>query len=107
MPGRYAGLPEEALEEDRIAGTYEVITLKYQYKTMQQSRMLYLNENGSASGALSGNWSYNAATKTLTIGSQKLIIKKGWDWEDTPRHTTPIFSGINDAGESIWGKKVD
>lgn len=107
MPERYAGVPEEAPEESEIIGTYEVITLKYEYQTMQLPKNLYIKEDGTATGAISGSWSYDPGTKILTIGNQELIIEKGWDWEDSPSHTTPIFSGINSQGQSLWGKKTD
>lgn len=105
MPERYAGVPEDALEEADIPGEYEVIRLNYQYQTMQQSTQMFLNENGSATGAISGSWNYDAASGTLTVGNQELIIEKGWDWEAKPRHTTPIFAGIDNEGRSVWGKK--
>ncbi|WP_016776380.1 glycoside hydrolase family 43 protein [Anaerophaga thermohalophila] len=105
MPERYAGVPEGGLQEADIPGIYELITLGYDYQTMQTSLRLTLNPNGTATGALEGAWSYDASSSTFTIGNQELIIEKGWDWEANPRHTTPIFSGIDSAGRSLWGKK--
>jgi len=63
--------------------------------------------NYTATGALSGTWSYNANTKTLTIGSQKLKVQRELDWEASPRVPTIVYSGLNSGGKSLWGKKVN
>jgi arabinan endo-1,5-alpha-L-arabinosidase len=74
---------------------------------MKQSAPMFLNADGSVTGALSGTWRYDVSTSTLTIGTQELIIEKGWDWEANPRHTTPVFAGIDNEGSSLWGKKTE
>jgi arabinan endo-1,5-alpha-L-arabinosidase len=82
-----------------------MIRLRYQYQAQQTSQTLTLNGDKTATGALSGNWSWNADTKTLTVGAQKLYLERETDWEANPRKHTIVFAGLNANGESLWGKK--
>ena len=107
MPERYAAVPQPIIAENDLVGTWENITLNYTYASQQVSQTLTLSANNIATGALSGIWSYNASTKTLKIGNQKLIVQWGLDWESTPRKTKIIYAGINAAGRSLWGKKTN
>lgn len=108
MPERYTGVPEEEISKNELVGTWECITLKYDFSNMQTSKALVLNESGSASGALTGTWSYDSASQMLTIGALKLCIEREVDWEANPREITVVFSGLTeDSKHSIWGKKVD
>ncbi len=105
MPERYAAVPDSEISEDKLIGSWEVIVLKYQYGIQQTSQTLQLNADKTVSGIFSGNWVYNAAMKTLTVGSQKLYVDNGLDWEASPRVATLVFSGINSFAQSVWGKK--
>ncbi|MFO8002160.1 MAG: glycoside hydrolase family 43 C-terminal domain-containing protein [Marinilabilia sp.] len=92
------------MEQADIPGKYEVITLQYEYQVMQESELLVLTDDGSVSGAMSGEWSYDENTCILSLAENDVIVKKGWDWEANPRETTVIFSGLNNEGISLWGK---
>jgi len=106
MPERYAAVPETAIAESDLAGTWENITMNYQYQTQQTSASLILTTDKKATGAITGTWSYDASKKVLTIGTIKLIVQRGLNWEVTPRVTTIIYSGLTTNGKPIWGKKV-
>lgn len=106
MPERYAGVPvDSAIAVSDIAGTWENITMNYQYQQQQTSTALTLGTDGTATGALTGNWSYDSSKKVLTIGDQKLCIEWGLDWEASPRKRTLIYSGLTTTGRPVWGKK--
>jgi arabinan endo-1,5-alpha-L-arabinosidase len=105
MPERYSAVPDVTIADDELTGSWEIIRLRYQYQAQQTSQTLTLNGDKTATGALSGNWSWNAATKTLTVGSQKLYLERETDWEANPRKHTIVFAGLNANGESLWGKK--
>lgn len=107
MPERYAAVPQTIITDNDLVGTWEHITLNYVPGVQQTSTTLTLAANYSATGALIGKWSYNAGTKTLMIGSQKLIVKRELDWEASPRVPTIIYAGLNVAGRSLWGKKAN
>lgn len=106
MPERYTGAADEAITEDEIIGDWEQIILRYEYATQQTSEVLTLAADHQAAGALTGEWSFDAANQILTIGTTKLSVEREVDWEASPRALTIVFAGLNDSGESIWGKKV-
>ncbi|MDD5185624.1 MAG: glycoside hydrolase family 43 protein, partial [Paludibacter sp.] len=107
LPERYAGVPQTIITDNDLIGNWEHITLKYQAGVQQTSVTLTLSANYTASGALTGKWTYNADTKTLTIGSVKLKVQRELDWEASPRVPTIVYTGLNVAGWSLWGKKVN
>jgi len=107
LPERYANVPQTLITDNDLIGTWENITLNYVAGVQQTSTTLTLSANYVATGALSGIWKYDANTKTLTIGSQKLKIQRELDWEATPRVPTIVYSGLNSSGRSLWGKKVN
>jgi arabinan endo-1,5-alpha-L-arabinosidase len=106
LPERYAAVPQTIICDNDLVGTWENITLNYVAGVQQTSTTLTLSANYAASGALTGVWSFNATTKTLTIGSQKLKVQRELDWEASPRVPTIVYAGMNTAGKSLWGKKV-
>jgi arabinan endo-1,5-alpha-L-arabinosidase len=107
MPERYAAVPQTIITDNDLVGTWENITLNYVAGVQQTSVSLTLSANYTATGALTGTWSYNTNTKTLTIGAQKLIVQRELDWEVSPRVPTIIYAGLNTSGKSLWGKKVN
>lgn len=105
-PERYAGVPDIAITEEDIVGTWEEITLRYEYQTMQTSYTVVFNEDHTLGGQLSGTWSFDEDSKTLTVNDTELIIDTAWDWEASPRRTTITYIGLTDSGRSVWGKKI-
>jgi arabinan endo-1,5-alpha-L-arabinosidase len=105
LPERYAAVPQGAIAESDLVGSWEIITLNYQYKVQQTSSNLTLSSGHSATGAITGTWSFNTATRVLTIGSQALKVVRELDWEASPRVPTLVFTGLNGSGCSVWGKK--
>lgn len=105
MPERYANVPQTEISESDLVGSWENIFLNYQYQAQQTSSTLVLSADHSVSGAISGSWSFDSVTKTLTIGSYQVIVERGLDWEAEPRKQTIMYAGLTDTGVSIWGKK--
>lgn len=106
MPERYAAVPDVEIGEAEIAGTYEHIVLDYKYGTQNTSTTLTLTGDHKASGAITGNWSWNKDAQVLTVGSFKLCVEREVDWEASPRVHTLVYAGLNNSGRSLWGKKV-
>ena len=104
-PERYAAVPDEPINEEDLLGNWEQITLQYEYRTMQTSVDIVLNENNTLGGALSGSWSFDESAQILQINGNNFIIDKAWDWEASTRRTTITYAGISNNGYSIWGKK--
>ncbi len=107
LPERYANVPQTIITDSDLVGTWEHITLNYVAGTQQTSTTLTLQSNYAATGALTGIWSFNTHTQTLTIGNQKLKVVRELDWETTPRKPTIVYAGLNTSGRSLWGKKVN
>jgi arabinan endo-1,5-alpha-L-arabinosidase len=38
--------------------------------------------------------------------TDKVFVQKGHDWEKTGRPITVIFTGLNNKGTAVWGKKL-
>lgn len=105
MPQRYAAVPQTEIVSSDLIGSWEHIQLTYQYQKMSTSTTLILGANGKASGALSGDWSYDEETKILTIGTYQLCIRRELDWELQDREPTIVYAGLTPSGDSLWGKK--
>lgn len=106
LPERYANVPQTTICDNDLVGTWEHITLNYSAGVQQTSTTLVLSSLYKATGALTGNWSFNSKTKTLTIGTYKLKVQRELDWEASPRVPTIVYSGLSSSGVSLWGKKV-
>lgn len=104
-PERYAGVPQTDISADDLAGYWEIINMDYQYRQMQHSVTALLGADGSVSGAITGSWSYNPDTKTLTLNGRECKVANAWDWEASPRRRTITLSGFSSTGKTIWGKR--
>ncbi|MEO6175463.1 MAG: arabinan endo-1,5-alpha-L-arabinosidase [Flavobacterium circumlabens] len=106
-PERYAGVPATTISEASFVGTWEQITMNYQYKTIQKSVTLYLTADKKVSGDANGTWSYDSTKKILTINGVKCNVTDAWDWELATRKVTLTYSGLTSGGLPVWGKKVN
>ncbi len=105
-PERYAAVPDSSITKDDIVGTWEEITLEYQYQTMQTSYNVQFNEDNTLGGTLDGSWSFDESSNTLTVNGRDYIIDSAWDWEASPRVTTITYAGLTASGRTVWGKKI-
>ena len=105
-PERYAGVPKTTITEAALLGTWEQITMKYQYNVIQKSVKIALTADHKVIGGITGTWSYNNETEVLTVNGIKCNIVDAWDWEASPRKLTLTYSGYTSAGLPVWAKKV-
>jgi len=107
LPERYAAVPDYGtITKDSLTGTWEHINLKYSYGVQDIASALTLNADGTMSGALTGNWSYDAAKKQLTLGNVVVCVEREVDWEATPRRVTIVYAGTEkNLNATYWGKK--
>ena len=106
-PERYAAVPATTIIEANFVGTWEQITMNYQYKTIQKSVTLYLTADKKVSGDANGTWSYDSTKKILTVNGVKCNVSDAWDWELATRKVTISYSGLTSGGLPVWGKKVN
>lgn len=104
-PERYAGVPETEITTASFYGTWEHIDMNYQYKTMQEAVTVHFTADGKLSGDITGDWSYDSSSKTLTVNGVKCKVNDAWDWEASPRKVTITYSGLTAGGMPVWGKK--
>ncbi|QGK76125.1 arabinan endo-1,5-alpha-L-arabinosidase [Flavobacterium sp. SLB02] len=104
---RYAGVPATTISEASFIGTWEQITMNYQYKTIQKSITVYLTADKKVSGDANGTWSYDSAKKILTINGVKCNVTDAWDWESATRKVTLSYSGLTAGGLPVLGKKIN
>jgi arabinan endo-1,5-alpha-L-arabinosidase len=115
-PERYAWEKDSLIAQADIAGDWEQIVLGYTvvpgYGTEQSSPdfqnavNLTIAANGTFNNNAANTWVYNAPWLQLnwsTGFTDKVFVQKGRDWEN--KKNTIIFSGLNNQGTAIWGKK--
>lgn len=108
LPERYAAVPDYGIiTKDSLVGTWEHIKLEYTYGQQNTATTLTLNADGTMSGALTGNWSYDATKKQLKLGNVIVCVEREVDWEATPRRVTLVYAGTEkNLNATYWGKKV-
>jgi beta-xylosidase len=106
MPERYAAVPQVAITEDELVGTWENIDLSYSYGNMKTSETMTLAAGGTVSGGTwnGKTWSFDASSNTLTINGVALKVQRECDWEASPRKHTIVYAGTS-GNKTYWGKK--
>ncbi len=104
-PERYAAVPETTMTDASFIGTWEQITMNYEFKKIQKSVTIYLTGDKKVSGGITGTWSYDSTNKTLTVNGIKCKVSDAWDWESSTRKVTITYSGLTTGGVPVWGKK--
>ena len=107
LPERYAGVPDYGtITKDSLVGSWEHINLKYTYAQQNGAIALTLKADGTMSGALTGNWSYDATKKQLLLGNVVVCVEREVDWEANPRRVTFVYAGTaKNLNATYWGKK--
>ncbi len=86
--------------------------MKQEVDGQVEAEPLRLEDGGRAiSGTLEGQWSFDGK-RTLTLDwsdtsertKEQLLLLPSWDWE--LGRQTLIFTGMDDKGVSIWGKRI-
>jgi len=116
-PERYAGEAEPQLSKSQIMGEYEVIRIvdnfveanHEQRADGQANELLETEVNKAEVLQLTAdnvenfcNNSFTLSINSSTIDDVKVFV--GHDWEN--QKTTILFSGIDNQGFAIWGKKI-
>ncbi|MCB0570260.1 MAG: arabinan endo-1,5-alpha-L-arabinosidase [Phaeodactylibacter sp.] len=116
-PERYAALEQTPITTEELAGSWELILLGYQVvpgyaeeqvsPDFQTSGPLTLSADGTFNGNAENRWAYNAPWLRLDWAGgrvDKLHVERGRDWENSIDETL-LFTGLNEQGQSVWGKK--
>ena len=124
-PQRYAGTPSRDFERDDLVGEWEIIRIsepplvrdliagqilwgegELRKNEQAQSTIVKFEKEGAAGVS---NWTFNKRKQSLNIKSDNeeishLIVMAGQDWENETE--TILFTGLDKAGYTVWGKKV-
>lgn len=113
MPERYGAVPQAEIYDEDIVGTWEHISMTYEYQQQSESQRMVLGEDHTVkSGWAKGQeWSLDAENRTLTIGDKKMYLQHEVDWEANPRRATIVYAGYDTyktaaTQRTFWGKKV-
>ncbi|UII23437.1 arabinan endo-1,5-alpha-L-arabinosidase [Fulvivirga ligni] len=117
-PERYAEVEQTEIAEEDIAGGWEQIILGYQVvpgfgneqlsPDLQSAFDLTINADGSLNDD-AGTWTWEAPWLIMTWNNgftDKVHVEWARDWENQVEKTL-VFTGLNNDGTSIWGKKIN
>lgn len=111
-PERYAGVSNCPISTTDLFGEWEYLPLRYYSNPNTSfhstSKQLIINESGTFNDDAGNQWEKKGDTLFLrwnTGDIDKVIVFWGWDWENNCQ--TLLFSGLNNNGRAIWGKKVN
>ncbi len=116
-PQRYAGLEQSPIPVEELAGNWEQIVLGYRVvpgydreqisPDFQESMPLKINADGTLNSNSADKWTYNAPWLELKWSNgftDKVHVSRGRDWENKVEKTL-VFTGLNNEGTAVWGKK--
>ncbi|QOR75205.1 MAG: arabinan endo-1,5-alpha-L-arabinosidase [Thermoflavifilum sp.] len=116
-PERYAGVAQRKISADDLVGKWEWIVFQYRvvpgYQNeqvspdFQYSQIVNMQSNGTFNNQASNTWTYQDPWLTMkwADGLQaKVMVSMGRDWEN--HDTTILFTGLDNQGMAVWGKKL-
>lgn len=107
-PQRYASVPDWDISPEDIAGDWEHMTLD-PGGFHARPDVISLDADGSIGGSSQNTWSLEEDTLYVSWNGgeyvDRLILHWGWDWEN--RFATLLYTGMNQNGLNIWGKRTD
>jgi arabinan endo-1,5-alpha-L-arabinosidase len=115
-PERYAWEKDSLISQNDITGEWEQIILGYNVvpgfqneqtsPDFQTAVSLTIAANGTLNGNSANTWTYIAPWLQMNWSNgftDKVFVQKGRDWEN--KKNTIVFSGLNNKGTAVWGKK--
>lgn len=116
-PERYAWEDNSTVAQSDVIGSWERIKFSYTVvpgyaaeqtsPDLQGSVSLSIDAAGTLNGDAASTWTYNAPWLEMKWSdgtTEKVYVQKGRDWENKKANSF-IFTGLNNSGINIWGKK--
>lgn len=112
MPERYGNVPQLTILESELKGTWENITMNYQYGQQCKAETMTLGSGHKITAGFhsGGTWSYDKTNAILYIDGIPMYLQREVDWEASPRKWTIVYSGLSNYNsvnnmKSYWGKR--
>ena len=115
-PERYAWEDNSTVPQDSIVGSWEHIVLGYHVvpgydkeqvsPDFQTANTLTIDAAGTLNSDAASTWTYAAPWLQFNWSNgsvDKVFVQRGRDWEN--KKSSYIFSGLNNTGTAVWGKK--
>jgi arabinan endo-1,5-alpha-L-arabinosidase len=113
-PERYAGEKEQKIKEENMVGHYEQILLPRYDDSLQTSTELILLPKGKVENKEKSSWEltgdntlklsiYDPGVAPDDYWNYSLKVIPAWDWENW--NGTLVFTGMDQEGTILWGKK--
>jgi arabinan endo-1,5-alpha-L-arabinosidase len=117
-PQRYANVSQNSIAQTELAGDWEQIVLDYKVvpgysaeqlsPDLQVATTITLNADGKINGSATNAWTFSAPWLELKWNNgtytDKVYVSRERDWENK-KSSTLVFTGLNNFGTGIWGKK--
>jgi arabinan endo-1,5-alpha-L-arabinosidase len=117
-PERYANTTQTSIASSELAGDWEQIVLGYKVvpgyaaeqvdANLQVATTITLNADGKINASAANTWTYAAPWLELNWNNgtftDKVYVSRERDWENK-KSTTLVFTGLNNFGTAVWGKK--
>jgi arabinan endo-1,5-alpha-L-arabinosidase len=114
---RFAAVEQTAVAQADLAGQWERIVLNYTIvpgydreqtsPDFQVSQTITLDAGGTINGTSSNSWTYSSPWLELRWNNnetiEKVKVERGRDWEN--KKNTILFTGLDQTGTAVWGKK--
>jgi arabinan endo-1,5-alpha-L-arabinosidase len=117
-PERYAATPQTTVNQADIIGNWERIALDYRVvpgyaneqisPDLQIAIPMVLTADGNVNNDAANQWTFTPPILEIKWSDgkiEKLFIENGRDWEN--KKSCLIFTGLNEVGTAIWGKKIE
>lgn len=107
-PYRYAGETAGPVERDDIVGTYRYVNHgKAISAAITASQPIELAQDGTLSGAVSGNWELSGEHQAVvTVDSTRYAGVFTRQWDAAAARYIMTFSALSQDGITIWGSQV-
>lgn len=116
-PERYAAVEQTAVSQTELIGNWEQIVLGYRVVVgydkeqflpdFQTDTDLKLNADGTINADAGSKWTYNSPWLQINWSNgfvDKVNVSRERDWEKKLTSTL-VFTGLNNEGTAVWGKK--
>ena len=106
-PSRYSGETLEKIEFSKVIGEYRYVNHeKDNSNTIKAAQTISLNEDGTITGAVSGEWELvNEYEAILTIDDNRFTGVFIEQWNEVTQSVQPAFTAVSNEGKSVWGIK--